>query len=113
MKFTDEQLRRSAARMLPEKLDWREIKATAVGSGGSYFVLCWKGGCNVLDTEMLAVCQMIEAKFTRDQCYLYTYNIGIVLGEWKPSDEAKKWPWFVKWQQRTIALAKTLNVEFA
>ncbi len=107
MTYTDTQLKQALAKMLPEKLDWREIKITAVGAGGSYHCLCWKGGCNVLDTELLHLCWLVEETLTAEQWNDY---VGYVMVD-THSIFTYEHLLLATWQQRTIALAEVKGIE--
>lgn len=118
--YTDEQLKRALAKMLPDQLDWREIKNTAVGTSGSYYCLCWKRGCNILDTELLVICHMIEQTLSPAQAMQYAElcasGLEIIKYCYYPGDECPDWSeiaqlLFLSWQQRTVTLAKVFDIE--
>lgn len=109
MNCTDEQLKRAAAKMLPEKLE-----TYSEGDTDLVYLVWKKGKQEILDTEMLAVCQMIE-----DGLDAYTHHqFRDVLREITASPFPFKWGEGAnrayctpRWQQRITALAKVLNVE--
>jgi len=108
MTYTDTQLKQALARMLPDKLDWREIKMTAVGTGGSYHLLCWKGGCHVLDTELLHLCWLVEEDIPCESWLCYVDELRfITVGLTK---NMFFYP-HATWQQRTTALCKVKGIE--
>lgn len=119
---TDEQLKRAAAKMLPEKLAYDEVWHITARLRWRYdsSVNAERDLC-VLDTELLAVCQMIEENFnTGQRVNLAVLLLNEVEGEqlgaaWKDRDYANMLAVAnviqATWQQRLTAIAKVLNVE--
>lgn len=107
MQYTNEQLKRTLAKMLPEK-----VKLSRVHANRS--LLIWtdfthdRAGHEVLDTELLHLCWLVEETLSSEQCN----NIELkLLHGVMATDDIYKRCWHATWQQRTIALAKTLGVE--
>lgn len=95
---TGEQLKRALAKMLPD-----EIIYSDEDSG-----LFWISStlCNeVLDTELLHLCWLVEHVLPNRLWQQYTQAIGGSIGTDRFTIV------HATWQQRTIALAKTLNIE--
>jgi len=95
MTYTDEQLKRALAKMLPEKCQWwadawRELRL--LRSTGQY--------CGVLDTELLHLCWLVEEDFSNLEIDNYWNCLGSI---WEATHAT--------WQQRTIALARVKGVE--
>lgn len=99
MNNTDTQLKQALAKMLPDvihadSLYWRESLH------------------QVLDTELLHLCWLVENNLPKhddtDQMYINALGVDDSNGDLYPE-------WFkivhATWQQRTIALTKTLRVE--
>lgn len=93
--YTDEQLKRALAKMLPHSINY----------GHNSGCLFWATTKSVLDTELLHLCQLIESGLDEQQelgydtkLYDLCYDKGI------PQYRAI-------WQQRTIAAAKVKGVE--
>lgn len=104
MNYTNEQLRRTLAKMLTEK--------TAIIHCGKLHWLSKPEGKyladEVLDTELLQLCWDVEETLSSEQCN----NIELkLLHGVMATDDIYKRCWHATWQQRTIALAKTLGVE--
>jgi len=114
MKYTDEQLKRSLAKLLPEKVTFCEEKSA--GFAG----LFWNSietadpaitlSREVLDTELLHLCWLVEESLTADEVAHYMREIQF------ECDSPASDMWFPKcvhatWQQRTIALAKVKGIE--
>jgi len=93
----DIQLKQTLAKMLPEKLKLDE-QWSASG-------LRYKDSCKeVLDTELLHLCWLVEETLTMGQRLDYLNH----LDNWKDDD------WLTchaTWQQRVIALAKVKGIE--
>lgn len=84
MKYTDEQLKRSLAKMLPQVL------TTSITR------LLWiENGKDVLNTELLHLCWLVEESLTDYQAFDYSCDIK----------------YHATWQQRIIALAKVKGIE--
>ena len=102
IEYTDTQLKQALAKMLPEKV---EIDP----SGESLF---WKEEVSyeVLDTELLHLCWLVEETLTPEQlsavvCEIHSMHIGT--GSYFTFDSAL---YHATWQQRTIALCKVKGV---
>lgn len=101
--YTDEQLKQALAKMLPETL--------ALDGAGNLF---WRDSNigssytgEVLDTELLHLCWLVEESLTPEQrgrCAEYSYRTHVGIPEYHQDYHAT-------WQQRIIALAKTLGIE--
>ena len=102
MQYTDIQLKQALAKMLPETLKW-----LSVGSR-----LLWKarGHPDVLNTELLHLCWLVEETLTPEQQVDY-YNFRLRASTNNGCVEEYRMI-HATWQQRVIALAKVLNVEF-
>lgn len=96
MNHTDDQLKRVLAEMLPEKLYWRDNMALSRSP--------YDGREDVLDTELLQICQWIEDALSDNKQWLVTANLADIVPSERPIANAS-------WQQRTIALARVKNVE--
>lgn len=107
MTYTDEQLKRTLAKMLPETV--RED----YGTEGDDFHLEWKIGrkcMRVLDTELLHLCWLVERQLKAEHWRDYVeYLITTVDGG--PPKENMFFIYTATWQQRTTALAKTKGIE--
>jgi hypothetical protein len=106
MQYTNEQLKRTLAKMLPDQL------SAHIHRDGTFYQLEWTNGrvatCPVRDTELLHLCWLVEETLSSEQCN----NIELkLLHGVMATDDIYKRCWHATWQQRTIALAKTLGVE--
>ena len=114
MKYTNEQLKRTLAKMLPEKV--KIITEDMFNREDRYlgceFIPAWKDtGKPVLDTELLHLCWLVEETLDGEKQVTYLNTLYKT-----PSVENnKKWKihpdCHATWQQRTIALAQTLGIE--
>lgn len=103
MNYTDEQLKRALAKMLPPNLIvWYRNPQFPSQAALRY---C-HNGAEVLDTELLHLCWLVEAKL--DEKTLQ-YNYAHELYNWVVPINVQ--PFRATWQQRTVALAKVLNIE--
>jgi hypothetical protein len=104
MTYTNEQLKRTLAKMLPEQLQWNDRLAEPCR-------LFWKNTegtarDTVLDTELLHLCWLVEETLGNWITYrdalisLMPNGAGIHVAHYHAT-----------WQQRTIALAQTLGIE--
>lgn len=92
---TDEQLKKALAKMLPEHPE--------IVHGGEDPM------CNILDTELLHLCSLVERSFINDIAARNTY-MSHLIDDNSPSTTG----YFTatsSWQQRTIAAAKVKGVE--
>jgi len=118
MNHTDIQLKQALEKMLPEKLIFLERDHTLYWKAVFGSKTNWTGNA-VLDTEMLAVCQMIEDELNYESQAAYTWQLYSLNDKFfscvDSSNESDDWNEIFKythanWQQRTIALAKVLGV---
>ena len=102
MNITDDQLRALLAKMLPETISQHAC--------GKYY---WIGSANgfVLDTELLALCSLVEAGLT-DEIYLkYGHDLMLSsMGENRSEEQQARAFLSATWQQRTTALAEVKGV---
>lgn len=113
MNCTDDQLKQLLAKMLPETVDWREIKNCSVGTSGSYFVLCWKRRACVFDTELLHICSLVEAGLTDSEYIAFAHALNEAwMRDVKPQSSRISLcrSASATWQQRTAALAELKGV---
>ena len=101
---TDSALKQALAKMLPEKLEWWINDR----DGAEY--LLYKDGLelNVLDTELLHLCWLVEEALNGEGWTEYSAELEQIVNDYTPNykPEIK-----ATWQQRTIALAKVKGVE--
>ena len=107
MNHTDDQLKQLLAKMLPETVELFDSR------------LLWRFNFNedqtcaeVLDTELLALCSLVEAGLTDDQRETVVVRIVKQMPAFpkcNPFNEAK-FTTFATWQQRTRALAEVKGV---
>ena len=107
MNYTNEQLKRTLAKMLPENVLFDEE------SKNIWFVTNERKritGMPVLDTELLHLCWLVECGLSRtmtavaqSQCTEY---VRLLENEYGTTGSH-----FITWQQRTVALAQTLGIE--
>lgn len=100
---TDIQLQQALAKMLPEK-----IKIHKQGHGlDPQICFFWRDGQGrqVVDTEMLHVCWLIEQEFDSIELSSKYFDIltRICTG--------KNWVYNASWQQRALAICKVRGVE--
>lgn len=101
MTYTDEQLKRTLAKMLPAKL-------TAVTTW-KITVLWIDKNRAVLDTELLSICHEIEGGLDDDQSKRYCWKLQ---DGFLPETKTAQWLGVhADWDKRTIALAQVLGVE--
>ena len=108
---TDTQLKQALAKMLPDTLLWDDEASqhNTDRPQDEAWGLCWDSGNPVLDTELLHLCCMVEETLTPEQQVDY-YNFRLRASTNNGCvDEYKMIR--ATWQQRTIALAKVLNIE--
>lgn len=103
--YTNSQLKQALAKMLPDHLDfwdrpdrcgleWHDVEE------------------QVLDTELLHICWMVESDFDYEDWTLYI----TFLGEIVRMNQSLKWITpcnyvSATWQQRVVALSKVKNIE--
>lgn len=89
--YTNDQLKRALAKMLPERLDF--------DNHTSWTTLNWKNGLVIFETELLHICWLIEENLTNDQQAMYEDYF----------DNYRDY--HANWDVRTIALAKVKGIE--
>jgi hypothetical protein len=109
----DQELKQLLARMLSDRLGYRDI--SVIGDDKPELALCWLADRDilkkhehlhirpVLDTELLAICRMVEEGLTNEEYSEY----ACALVEDKTS---KRSSLSSSWQQRTEALAKVKGI---
>ena len=115
MNYTDNELKQLLAKMLPETLAW--FPFLMEGDSEQEPFLAWRIGDEVLDTELLHLCSLVEAGLTTTQHYQFRCNLweetkaekegrfGGINGEEHNRRYAS-----ATWQQRTAALAEVKGV---
>jgi len=107
MNYTDEQLKKTLAKMLPEKIKWetegwqRENlvwEATYEPEGH------WRNGQEVLDTELLHLCHLVEETLNEIESADYAELL-------RPIAASYKLLYHASWQQRVVALTKVKGIE--
>jgi len=98
MNYTDNQLKAALAKMLPEKIETNLFPC----------VINWRqavwGGKEVLDTELLYLCWLVEETLNEIKSADYAELLRPIAGNYKLLYHAT-------WQNRTIALAKVKGIE--
>ncbi len=95
--YTDTQLKQVLVKMLPETIDWDN---NCLGWIGTRNVRT-----NVSNTELLYLCWLVESGLNRQDRRMFTNELQTLCqGDAFTSVSAT-------WQQRTIALAKTLYIK--
>lgn len=109
--YTDEQLKRTLAKMLPDALLWDNGSSphNTDREPDDAWGLCWDSGNPVLDTELLHLCWLVEHELKIPQRAEYARSLH-------PPDKGTPilddyCVAHATWQQRTIALAKTKGIE--
>ena len=107
MNYTDDQLKKALAKMLPEQIFLRETQNEALDY---YCYLLWRGKSNphdmeVRDTEIVHLCWLVEDKLTEKEYYFYAdvicdLSLAIVTKFLA-----------MPWQQRVVALAKVKGID--
>lgn len=107
MTYTDAQLKRTLAKMLPEKVKESRVYKARV-------LLIWtdfthdRAGHEVLDTELLHLCWLVENSLSIGQRMQMRHH----LTDERPLERGYgEKVCHATWQQRTIALAKTKGIE--
>jgi len=113
MNYTDEQLKRTLAKMLPEKVGYHFHALLWIDSPAPEMPDVWDV---VLDTELLQLCFDVWMTLTRLQRGEYSTNLFYVVRHSgghaaSTNEDILHCCENATWQQRTIALAKTLNIE--
>jgi len=96
MNYTDDQLKQALAKMLPNRL------------GINNEILVWSSCCQfeheVLDTELLHLCWLVEKTLTNSEVTIYSDALEYAETRW--------WsPFNASWQQRVVALAEVKGIE--
>ena len=103
MNYTDDQLKQALAKMLQEQIVFREF----IHIWGEYGLLYWKNKNQyeheVLDTELLHLCWMVEETLTASEVTIYSDALEYAETRW--------WsPFNASWQQRVESLAKVKGI---
>lgn len=104
MTYTDKQLKQALAKMLPKKVFWRDNMVLSASPHD--------GRLDYRDTELLHLCWLVEETLAPNQISDCVCTVSQI-----HSKNGNKYVTFnsallhASWQQRTIALAKTLGVE--
>lgn len=107
--YTDNQLKQALAKMLPKEIVWHpssELRYWPRISGTL-------NGPQVLDTELLHLCWMVEQQIADEEFPKYGEILCVVNGARSdmPDEQLARLVCSATWQQRTIALAKVKNIE--
>ena len=107
---TDNQLKQTLAKMLPEKLDWIanqliHVEFTLNPSNIKNDVKTKWFKAPVLDTELLHLCWLVEETLEHWEKSSYHEYLNL------KTKEDKVWQWHATWQQRTITLARVKGIE--
>jgi hypothetical protein len=103
MNYTEEQLKKTLAKMLPEKIKCKECINEEDGNHYCYLVWnhpqCFNHGHNlvVLDTEFLHLCNLVEKELNDVEANWYSKLVN----------------YHSDWQERVTALAKVKGIEIA
>ena len=108
MNYTDEELKKTIAKMLPDVISYREV--TAYESGKIVCLLQWgaewdyEDGCTVRETEFLHLCWLVEKTLNEMESADYAELLRPIAANYKLLYHAS-------WQQRVVALAKTKGIK--
>ena len=112
MNYTEEQLKKTLAKMLPEKITCKECIGEEDGNHYCYLVWnhpqCFNHGHNlvVLDTEFLHLCHLVESQqLVAHQYDTFLDELDLLV------DLNKRGYVSATWQQRVTALAKVKGIE--
>jgi len=101
MNYTDEQLKKTLAKMLPNEITYYSVMTF-------YWNRQFIAGIfqRVLDTELLHLCHLVEETFKDDpdESIKYLSCLYDVL-------DIPQWTFTATWQQRVTALAKVKGIE--
>lgn len=97
--ITRDEIKRLLPQMLPDKLFWDGCR------------LRWTPETCVAEAELLYVCHLAEQTLDKAQCYQYANVLGKALGQWRPSDGAKNWPFHADWETRTLCLVEVKGIQ--
>ena len=107
MQYTNTQLKQALAKMLPEILE-NYYQDTPLDN----FLLSWtRSKREVLDTELLHLCWLVEETLTNNEADMYGLYINGIMNEAITQKFQSVCDWHATWQQRVIALAKVKGVE--
>jgi hypothetical protein len=108
MNYTDDQLKKTLAKMLPDVISYREVIAYE-----SFKIVCllqWGAKWNhkrkfmVRDTELLHLCWLVEETLTAPEVTSYSDALEYAETRW--------WsPFNASWQQRVESLAKVKGIQ--
>lgn len=100
MTYTDEQLKRTLTKMLPEKVGQYRLEPNK---------FYWRDAdcTEILDTELLHLCWLVEETLS-NQFQIEEYNKVLSFETWQNDYTGNT---HATWQQRTTALAKTKGIE--
>ena len=104
MTYTDTQLKQALAKMLPDEVSWH----------GNRKALVWRGylnGTDVIDTELLHLCWLVEETLTNNKADMYGLYINGIMNEAITQKFQSVCDWHATWQQRVIALVKVKGME--
>lgn len=100
MNYTNKQLKQALAKMLPAKVYMN------TNGGQMYHRLDGEPQPKVLDGELLHLCWLVECALPHDKTNEYIMAISESIGSIFHMDVVR-----ATWQQRTVALAKTLGIK--
>ena len=123
MNYTDEELKKTIAKMLPDVISYREV--TAYESGKIVCLLQWgaewddEDGCAVRETELLHLCWLVEKTLNETEfadyaeflhfCWLVEKTLYAEF--LRPITVNYKLLYEASWQQRVVALAKAKGIK--
>lgn len=108
MNYTNDQLTQLIAKMLPETVVWTGY--ILCDNGGSEDEMSY--GRQILDTELLHLCSLVEAGLTDAQWFPYSDAIIMsVIGPIRMVSQLTKAKIHATWQQRCRALAACKGVD--
>lgn len=100
MTYTNTQLKQALAKMLPDVIQHEAGLTWYRHDGGE-----------VLDTELLHLCWLVEETLTNNEADMYGLYINGIMNEAITQKFQSVCDWHATWQQRVIALAKVKGVE--
>lgn len=110
MNYTDIQLKQTLAKMLP---DYGHAMISVDDETVTYHIYTPEGR-EILDTELLHLCWLVEETLTDDEWFVYEWFVfKNILRAYVPYSKAKGVTRTIHatWQQRTPALAKVKGIE--
>lgn len=106
-KYTDEQLKRALAKMLPDILELKFVRNTVIGTNANKgcWVIWWKGEATaIFNTELLYLCDLLEQSLDEQQELKYDIKLyDLCYDKGIPQYRAP-------WQDRVIAAAEARNI---